>query len=196
MVAISSLATRKTSGAATPLGTALSAARYDFRADPVLRAALDHWEGLRRGRAMPRRIDIDPAALKLVLPHLQITEVVADGDRFRYRLVGGAIVEAFGADFTGKYVDELVTGERDSFVHACYRAVCASRRPAFVRSKYITTKTIDLTANRVLLPLSEDGSEVSQILGALTFEFTRPFSAGLGHEAQIDLSESYVDILD
>lgn len=196
MVVVSSLATRKAGKAVAPAATGLSTARYDFRADPVLRTAFDHWESLRRGRAMPRRCDVDPAALKLVLPHLQITDVVADGDRFRYRLVGTAIVEAYGADFTGKYVDELMTGERDNFVHACYRAVCASRRPAFVRAKYLTTKDIDLTANRVMLPLSEDGDDVSQILGALTFEFTRPFIAGLGHQAQIDLSQSYVDILE
>lgn len=177
-------------------GARPSAARYDFRADRVLRAALDYWEGKRAGRAMPQRRDIEPMELRPVLPHLQITEVIDGGSRFRYRLVGTAIVEAFGAEFTGRYVDELVSGERDSFVHACYRAVCASRRPAFVRSKYVTTKNIDLTANRVLMPLSEDGHEVNRILGALTFEFTRPFAAGIGHQAQIDLSASYVDLLD
>ncbi|HZB90150.1 MAG TPA: PAS domain-containing protein [Stellaceae bacterium] len=176
-------------------GARPSVARYDFRADPVLRAVLDYWEQRRQGGAMPSRRDIDPEALRQVLPHLQITEVVDGGARFRYRLVGTAIVEAFGAEFTGKYVDELVSGERDSFVHGCYRAVCAARRPAFVRSRYITTKAIDLTANRVLAPLSEDGVGVSQILGALTFEFTRPFTTGIGHNARIDLSSSYVDIL-
>jgi hypothetical protein len=176
-------------------GPGPSVSRYDFRADPVLRAVLDYWERRRGARAMPRRRDIDPAELRQVLPHIQITEVIDGGARFRYRLVGTAIVEAFGAEFTGKYVDELVSGERDSFVHACYRAVCAARRPAFVRSKYITTKDIDLTANRVLAPLSEDGEQVSQILGALTFEFTRPFRAAIGHRAQIDLSASYVDVL-
>jgi len=173
----------------------MSAARYDFRADRVLRTALDYWESKRGGRTMPQRRDIEPMELRPVLPHLQITEVIGGGGRFRYRLVGTAIVEAFGAEFTGKYVDELVSGERDTFVHACYRAVCASRRPAFARSKYVTTKNVDLTANRVLMPLSEDGAEVTQILGALTFEFTRPFAHGIGHQAQIDLSASYVDLL-
>lgn len=173
-----------------------SAARYDFRADRVLSKVLDYWRAKRGNRFMPQRHDIEPAELRDVLAHLQITEVIDSGSRFRYRLVGTAIVEAFGAEFTGKYVDELVSGERDSFVHACYRAVCASRRPAFVRSKYVTTRNVDLIANRVLLPLSKDGGSVNQILGALTFEFTRPFRTGIGHEAQIDLSASYVDLLD
>jgi hypothetical protein len=177
-----------------PPGVGARAPRYDFREDPVLSAALAYWQKQRGARALPRRRDIDPAGLREVLAHLQITEVV--GQRFRYRLVGTAIVEAFGAEFTGRFVDELVSGERDNFVHACYRAVCRAKRPAFVRSKYITTKKVDLTANRLLLPLSEDGREVNQILGALTFEFTRPFGPGEGHAAQIDLSASYVDILD
>jgi len=173
-----------------------SAARYDFRADPVLGAALDYWRLKRGVRCMPQRRDIEPAELREVLAHLQITEAIDGGSRFRYRLVGTAIVDAFGAEFTGKYVDELVSGERDCFVHACYRAVCASRRPAFVRSKYVSTRNVDLTANRVLLPLSQDASAVEQILGALTFEFSRPFPAGNGHLAQIDLAQSYVDLLD
>jgi hypothetical protein len=177
-----------------PPGAGIRAARYAFRQDPVLSAAYDYWEKKRGDRAMPRRGDIDPADLRQVLAHLQITEVM--GQRFRYRLVGTAIVEAFGTEFTGKFIDELVSGERDSFVHACYRAVCSARRPAFVRSKYITTKDIDLTANRLLLPLSANGREVNQILGALTFEFARPFGPGAGHAAQIDLSASYVDLLD
>jgi hypothetical protein len=176
-------------------GTGLNGARYDFRADAILRAVLDYWEAKRAGRAMPQRRDIDPAELRGVLPHLQITEVIDGGSRFRYRLVGTAVVEAFGAEFTGRYVDELVSGARDHFVHACYRAVCAARRPAFVRSKYITTRNVDLTANRVLLPLSPDAARVDQILGALTFEFARPFFSGTGHAAEIDLSESYVEIL-
>lgn len=172
------------------------APRYDFRADPVLSEALAYWEAVRGTRLMPQRRDIDPSALRRILPHIQITEVIDGGSRFRYRLVGTAIVEAFGAEFTGKYVDELVTGERDAFVHACYRAVREARRPAVVRSKYVTTKDIDLTANRVLMPLSEDGSEVHQILGALTFEFARPFTRGIGHHAQIDLRASYFTILE
>lgn len=176
-------------------GAGPSAARYDFRADPVLRTVLDYWERRRGARAMPQRRDIDPAELRPVLPHLQITEAIEGGARFRYRLVGTAVVEAFGAEFTGKYVDELVSGERDSFVHACYRAVCTARRPVFARSKYITTKDVDLTANRVLTPLSEDGVEVGQILGGLTFEFARPHVARIGHRAQIDLAASYVEII-
>ncbi len=177
-------------------GGGLVAARYDYGADAVLCQALDYWREKRDGRAMPGRRDIDPVELRSILPHLQITEVIDGGIRFRYRLVGTAIVEAFGAEFTGKFVDELVSGQRDSFVHSCYRAVCASRRPAFVRSKYVTIKDVDLTANRVLLPLSPDETRIDQILGALTFEFRRPFAAGNGHRAQIDLSQSYVDLLD
>src|ERR1700736_619243 len=109
MIAIASNA-GKAGGARS---SALSTARYDFRADPVLRAALAYWEGKRGDRPMPQRGDIDPDELRPVLSHLQITEVIDGGSRFRYRLVGTAIVEAFGAEFTGRYVDELMSGERD-----------------------------------------------------------------------------------
>jgi hypothetical protein len=79
-------------------GAGPSATRYDFRTDPVLRAALDYWRMKRGVRVMPQRRDIEPAELREVLAHLQITEVIGGGSRFRYRLVGTAIVQAFGAE--------------------------------------------------------------------------------------------------
>jgi hypothetical protein len=88
-----------------------------------------------------------------------------------------------------QYVDELLSGDRIEFVHAFYRTVCDAKRPVFVRSWYSTTKGVPLTANRLLLPLSEDGREVSTIAGAVTFEFTRPFALGADRPA------SYLEIV-
>src|SRR5690348_17873717 len=63
--------------------------------DEVLSGLLAYWRGKLRGRAMPRRADIDPAEIPRLLPHLQLVERI-DG-RYRYRLAGTAIVAAYGA---------------------------------------------------------------------------------------------------
>lgn len=150
-------------------------ARYDFRADVMLREALDYWHRKRGERAMPRRGDIDAAELPFwLLPHVELIDVVEHGRRFRHRLVGTAIVGAFGAELTGKYVEEVLSGATLDFAHTVYRAVCDTRRAAFVRSEYSTVKGSPLTAHRVLMPLAEDGQAVSVILGAATFQFARP----------------------
>jgi len=142
---------------------------YDYCLNPILAGALAYWRRKRGGRALPSRRDIDPVEVPTLLPHLQLIET-ADG-RFRYRLIGTALVQAFGKDYTGQYLDEFISGGRADAIVAVYRSIVATRRPAFLRSRYLTTKSVDLVANRLYLPLSDDGQQVNMILGALTFEF-------------------------
>jgi hypothetical protein len=135
----------------------------------VLGAVLDYWLRIRSGRAMPARRDLDPADVRVLLPHLQLVDIV--GGRFRYRLIGTALVEAFGRDYTGHYPDEMFETTRGPYICHVYAAVCQARRPMYLRSRYITTKNVDLIAERLYLPLSSDGQEVDMILGALAFNF-------------------------
>ena len=57
-----------------------------------------YWLAKRGDRAMPARKDINPAEIPVLLPYLVIVDKAED--RFRYRLVGTAVVEQFGHDFT------------------------------------------------------------------------------------------------
>jgi hypothetical protein len=167
------------------------AAGYDFRSDAFLREALDYWRRKRGDRTMPQRRDIDPAELPFwLLPHVQLVDVAEDGRRFRHRLVGTAIVGAFGAELTGKYVDEVLSGGPLDFAHMVYRAVCDARKPVFVRSAYSTLKGAPLTANRLLMPLAEDGRTVSMIIGAAIFELAAPPQLGASQPS------SYLEIID
>lgn len=150
---------------------------YNFRADPILGRALAYWDRRRGGRAMPRRADIDPVDIPQLLPNLQLIEVSDGGRRFRYRLVGTALVTAFGAEYTGKFLDELFDGVRLENASRVLRAVVSGSVPIFLRNSYGTTKTVEMVANRLYMPLSEDGGTVSRIFGALTFEFGSPLAA-------------------
>lgn len=170
---------RRTMGRLARAATTRHTTVYDFRADPILREALDYWRRKRGERAMPRRCDIDGAELPFwLLPHVELVDVIEDGRRFRHRLVGTAIVGACGVDLTGKHLDEMLSGAALDFAHTVYRAVCDTGRAAFVRSTYGTVKGAPLTAHRVLMPLAEQGQAVSMILGAATFEFARPQRPG------------------
>ena len=166
---------------------------YDYRADPILGRALAYWASKRGHRSMPRRRDIDPAEIARLLPNLQLIDV--QGDRFRYRLVGTALVEAFGHDYTGKYPDDLFRGTRVDFVCALYRAVRDGRQPMFNRSRYHTTKDVDLIANRLYMPLSEDGLQVSMLLGAFTFEFGAGSFIGAWGSADLDATMSETSLV-
>jgi hypothetical protein len=106
--------------------------RNDFRNDPILESAYEYWRSKCGTRAMPRRRDIDPTEIPRLLPHIQITELLEGGNRIRYRLAGTAIVDAYGSELTGKYFDEVFSGERLHFIAVNYRLMCDEKRPVFV----------------------------------------------------------------
>jgi hypothetical protein len=164
--------------------------------DPMLEGALAYWRRLVPGGALPRRRDIDPAQIPRLLPHLQLIDVVDAGARFRYRLVGTALVAAFGKEYTGKYLDELFGGDRLAYASRVYSTVCSERRAVFLRNRYSTTRDLHMIANRLYMPLSDDGATVNVIFGVLTFEWGCSAAIGMWGGAQLDPATATLDILD
>ncbi|MDP2124240.1 MAG: PAS domain-containing protein [Parvibaculum sp.] len=174
--------------------------RYDYLNDSKLSKALAYWNGKRGTRRMPQRADIVPGEIKEILPSIMLTDALADGMRFRCRLVGTAIVSAFGADLTGKYVGEYAgsadsTGP-DEFTRRLYQTAWKERLPVFSRGKYIASRESSLTVNRLLLPLSEDGERPNIIMAVLTFEYEGSEQATLGFGVEIDPSVSYIEVIE
>src|SRR5690606_28481915 len=63
---------------------------------------------LRRGAdGMPPRSAFDAQTLKAFLPHIFIAEFETATQRYRYRLIGTALTEAFARNTTGRYFDEI-----------------------------------------------------------------------------------------
>jgi hypothetical protein len=168
----------------------------DYSRDPVLAQALTYWRAIRRARAMPSRRDIDPTEIGLLLPHLQLIDVIDGGARYRYRLAGTSLVTAFGREYTGKYLDELFAGERLAYAQRVFAMVYSRQRPVFLRNRYSTTRDVDMMANRLYMPLSEDGRSVNVIFGALTFEFGRGALAGLWSGATLDRSTATLHVIE
>jgi hypothetical protein len=168
---------------------------HDFRSDAILNGALRYWRRQRGARAMPPRRAIDPIEIPRLLPNLQLIEVV-EGDRFRYRLTGTALVTAFGKEYTGKHLDELFAGEELAYAVRVYATVCRERRPVFVRNRYGTTRDVAMVANRLYMPLSDDGVAVNMIFGALTFEWGRGAIAGTLTGAPLDPTTATIEIVE
>lgn len=171
---------------------------YDYRGDSILGPVLAYWMAKRGGRSMPRKRDIDPIEMPAkILPNLQVIEVIDGGARFRYRLVGTALVEAYGMDFSGRIADELFPDDRLNFVQGIYRRVTAARTPIFSRNKYHTPRNVDLFSMRVYMPLSDDDASVNHILGAMRFEYSAAFDTGLwGLQSVLDPDWHYTEAVD
>lgn len=141
---------------------------FHFHADPILGPTYRYWQAKCGARAMPRRRDLDPTECPRLLPYLQLTDLV--GGRICCRLVGTAIVDAYGSELRGKYFDEIYSGARLRLIETNYRMACERLRPVLVRNRYFARRSTPLVCTRLVMPLSEDGATVAQFLTAVNFE--------------------------
>lgn len=172
---------------------------YNFRSDAILGPAFDYWHVKRAHREMPRRCDIDPTEIPRLLPHLQITDLIDGGRRIRYRLAGTAIVDAYGAELTGKYFDEVFSSKRLHFIEDNYRTICREKRPLLVCNRYLSARSTELLCTRLVMPLSEDDKTVSQCLTAMSFHYpgyaAQWFGEWFGNNSNLDFENSYAQII-
>jgi hypothetical protein len=155
--------------------------------------AIGYWSRLRRGRAVPDQADIDPRALKRLLPFVFLLDASRDG-KFVYRLAGTTLCERFGMELRG--LDFLAHWDADSGerLSVLLRQSLKTRTPLCVTSVGATDDCRMVEIETVLMPISFGSeeperfiavaqllSDVGPILGrALTFE--RLVSASLVRE--------------
>ena len=145
-----------------------------FIQHPQLAKLFLYWRGLSVDGGIPRRCDIDPTALPEMLPHLQILDVGATPDDLRYRLVGGRIVEAFDFEPRGLTRRDIRNARVAPANHATFDGTSrqthdiAARGIVAYSHDHMTSYARDFLAYaRLLLPISEDGTQITGVFGAI-----------------------------
>lgn len=101
------------------------------------RQLFEYWHSAQAGGRALRRAEIDPTAIKSILPFIILGDIEAAPFRVHFRLVGTSVVEFSRMDFSGRYLDELSYTARDSVDWAdCYRHV-HGRREAIIGNNEI-----------------------------------------------------------
>ena len=139
---------------------------------PRLRGLLDYWERKRGGRPMPARADIDPVEIPELLAHLILIDV-EDGPSHRVRLVGTEIASRYGADFTGKCLEDIDFGELRQTVLDAYLACSRSAAPYVSESFFTSASGVYTSMERLILPLSQNGETAEKLLACIAFEDRR-----------------------
>lgn len=158
-----------------------------------------YWSRLRTGREAPDQADIDPRALKRILPHVFILDF-RDCARPRYRLAGTALCDHFGLELRG--TGFFAHWEADA--HApLSRLLARSLRnvqPVWISAIGTTAKCAVVEMETVLAPLAFGAGAprrflgVTQLLGdpsqlgALPIAFER--LTGCGTVGDADISDS------
>jgi hypothetical protein len=123
-----------------------------------------YWLSKRGRRLMPARGDIDPIEIPALLPYIAIVHKVAG--EFRYRLVGSASARQLGRELTGDVVGSHVINREEAI--AAFGAVCervfVTARPVFSTGQHQLESGVLHNVSFFLLPLSDDGSQVSMII--------------------------------
>lgn len=146
--------------------------------EPGLRTLHGYWSAKRGARQMPARADIDPLEVPRLLPHLMLVAVAGEPPRFRFRLVGTEIVARYGAELTGRELDDIDLGTELGSVRSQYEETVRDASPTYCRHAIDTKSGKYLRYERLLLPLSGDGARVDMLLGGIYL---------LPHGADVDL---------
>jgi len=135
----------------------------DLGAEAPVRIAYEYWQSISRAGALPRRAAIDPVELgSRVLPHVILIDVEPDF-RFRYRLIGNAVLQIFGVNYTGRYIDELGLGAVFDEIIAFYRHVCERRNPVLLDGTYERNYRRQFHFRRLAMPLQNEAGEIDSL---------------------------------
>ena len=130
---------------------------------PTISDLHEYWRSKCGDRRMPRRSDICPTEIPALLPMLFLVDLEHDPFRVRYRVVGTSAVEMSGRDYTGLYLDEIRFNKPDELL-ALYRQAAEERQPAFRSGVWHFPDGMARAFETAILPLSEDGEQVTQCL--------------------------------
>ena len=147
--------------------------RMDQRSGLGRRVAAElraYWEGLRRGRALPARSDVDPRGIERALEYAFILERVAPG-MGRFRLAGMHLNDLMGMEVRGMPLTAFFAPPARKRIAEATEAVFQGPSVAeLVLSAESGIGKPPLTARLILLPLRSDLGDVTRVLGCLVAE--------------------------
>ncbi len=142
-------------------------ARRRLASHPALVQIEAYWDGLRAGRQMPSRAEVDPRGLEGVLPHCFVLERIAPG-MARFRVAGRVLGAALGIEMQGMPISIAFDGPSRDVLEDALERVFAT--PQILRLTVSTRLGIGrgrIEGQMLFLPLRDDLGRVTRALGAL-----------------------------
>jgi hypothetical protein len=134
---------------------------------PVMGLCFDYWRSKGDGSRLPGRQHLQMEEMRAFLPFVILFDVVCHGGayRFRQRLVGTHIVELFGRDTTGQFVDETSAPDHCVPVQARLTEIVETASPRFGVYHPPFPHLDFLEYEHLTLPLASDGRSVDMLFG-------------------------------
>ena len=124
-----------------------------------------YWAGLRRGARLPARGDVDPAALKRLLPTVSLIDIRREPLDFRVRLAGTGLYSVYGREITGRALTDVYNAAAADYWRQELTAVVEERRAGVGVHSLSWRGANHLSILGLRLPLASNGRDVDMILG-------------------------------
>jgi hypothetical protein len=139
--------------------------------NPPLARAHEAWQQLAASRFAPARKEIVPSRFKEILNSIFLVDVVDGGADFRLALAGDRVLQFLGSEFkVGKLLTQISRSPFQERSILLFRRCVSTKAPVGlgpVRTLHDARDYLDIEA--VIMPLSDDGSSVTGLLGAVHF---------------------------
>lgn len=132
---------------------------------PEMYQIVEYWRSLFRGDIMPDRRDIDPTEIPRLLPGIILIDIFHNPYRFKFRLIGEAMVAYHGRNLAGLWMDEVFphfneTATPGTIIDVAENHVINYR----FGSPLMTYEKNFINMERVFLPCRNDGDKVELLL--------------------------------
>lgn len=129
-----------------------------------------YWEGLRQGRAIPARAEVEPRGIRRALDYSFILERIAPGAA-RFRLAGRHLIDLMGMEVRGmpvcSFMNTSSRGRLSDVLECVFRGPQVSEIRMESAASYGRPH---LNGRMLLLPLRSDLGDVTRALGCLIAE--------------------------
>ena len=138
--------------------------------DPRLTALLAYWRGIRGDDVIPRKQRFDPVAIPELLPYIYLWSYDERSNEFLFRLAGEHILAMFGREpKPGMTMADCMPASFVETIRRRYLRIVEERVLMYDRGTVRTSEGKEVSSERIILPLSDDGIAVTHLVGATIY---------------------------
>lgn len=132
-----------------------------------VRPVLRHWTELNAAGRVPKRAAINACTFAGCLGDIILLKVLEDGRDYRYDLYGENVRNTFGVNYRGRTLRAIGFPGHERLIEE-YAEVVATAAPLYLERPQISERDyMTVTVAKLILPLSEDGRTVEDLLVCL-----------------------------
>ena len=132
--------------------------------------ALTYWKEIAAPGRFPSRARVTQESAGDLWDYLFVVEIAPKPEQYRFVLAGAALCDALGRDPTGETVATVLPGGMGTRTVFLQQAAVGLKGPVDDAGMWVRPDGAEILYRAMLLPLSDDQTTVSHLLGAFSYK--------------------------